>query len=432
MAIKKLYKESVIFVKLIRESISFAFSQLRGDKFRTFLSLFGVSIGIFSIVAIFSAIDALQENVKKGMDSFSSDMIQVSKWPMGGEDENGEVVMANEYKWWEYMKRPNTTYEDYKFLRANSKTADVVSLGIGFETPVKYGRKSISGASVMSVAWGYDKVAKMDIGQGRYFSSEEDRAGTAVAVIGYEIEQELFGGESALGRKIKLGGNTVEVIGVLEKQGESMVSIFKADEAILIPLNFGRYMVDPKNVDNAIFAIPKQGVAQQDFIDEIKNLMRAHRRLAPGEKNNFSIIKMTFLIDMVQGMFSVLSTVGWVIAGFSLLIGGFGIANIMFVSVKERTNIIGIQKALGAKKYVILTQFLVESAFLALAGGVTGILMVSGIILAIPESGQFTMHLSLGNVIDGLAIATIIGLISGLLPAWIAANLNPVDAINSK
>lgn len=432
MAVKKLYNESVIFVKLIRESISFAFSQLRGDKFRTFLSLFGVSIGIFSIVAIFSAIDALQENVKKGMDSFSSNMIQVSRWPMGNEDENGEVVIGDEYKWWEYMKRPNTTYEDYKFLKANSKTVEAVSLAVEFQTTVKYGRKSVSGVSVMSVAWDYDKVAKVDIGEGRYLSSEEDRAGTAIAVIGYEIAQKLFDGASAIGQRIKLGSNTVEVIGVLQKQGESMVSVFNADEAILIPLNFGRYIVDPKNVDNAIFAIPKQGITQQDFTDEIKNLMRAHRRLAPGEKNDFSIVKMTFLVDTVQSMFSVLSLVGWVIAGFSLLIGGFGIANIMFVSVKERTNIIGIQKALGAKKYVILTQFLVESAFLAIAGGVIGILMVSGIIAAIPESGQFTMHLSLANVIKGLAIASLIGLISGLLPAWIAANLNPVDAINSK
>lgn len=433
MAVRKLYKESIIIVKLLRESISFAFSQLKGDKFRTFLSLFGVSIGIFSIVAIFSAIDALQENVKKGFDSFSSETIQVSKWPMGAEDENGEVDMGgSEYKWWEYMKRPNNSYEDYKFLKNNSKTAEAVSLAIFINSPLKYGRNSVSGAGVGCVTYDFDKITKINLETGRYFSHEEDKNGTAVAIIGYEIAQELFKGADALGKKIKIGAHTVEVIGVFQKQGESMVNLFQTDETVLIPLNFGRYMVNPRNVDNSIFATPKAGVSQQDFVDEIKNLMRAQRRLKPGEKDNFSIIRMTFIFDMVQSVFSMLNTVGWVIAGFSLLIGGFGIANIMFVSVKERTNIIGIQKALGAKKYVIMSQFLVEAAFLAVAGGVIGIIMVACIIAVLPATGQFTLNLSLANILNGVLIASAIGVISGLVPAWVGASLNPVDAINSK
>ena len=160
--------------------------------------------------------------------------------------------------------------------------------------------------------------------------------------------------------------------------------------------------------------------------------MRSRRRLRPGDKNDFSVNKMTFLLSFVQNIFSSLNMAGWVIAGFSLLIGGFGIANIMFVSVKERTNMIGIQKALGAKKYVILTQFLTEAAFLAITGGLIGILMVWLVVLAVPEDIGLTMRLSLSNILSGVAIASVIGVLAGFIPARIGAGLNPVDAINSK
>ncbi|MEG2849675.1 MAG: ABC transporter permease, partial [Bacteroidales bacterium] len=307
-----------------------------------------------------------------------------------------------------------------------------VALSVFFNSTLKNGRNSVSGAMVGSVTYDFSKIAKANLEKGRYFTQEEDKDGAPIVIIGYEIAQKLFKDDNPIGKRIKIRSTSAEVIGVFEKQGESMVNVFQTDESVLIPLNFGRYMVNIKMVDNSIFVTPKAGVKQQDLVDEITNLMRAQRRLKPNEKNDFSIIKMTFLLDMVQSVFSILNLVGWVIAGFSLLIGGFGIANIMFVSVKERTNIIGIQKALGAKKYVIMTQFLVEAAFLAIAGGLIGIIMVSGVIFAVPANAQFTMQLSLANIINGVAIASIIGLISGLIPAWLAATLNPVDAINSK
>ena len=432
MALKKLYRESVIFIKLLRESVAFAFSQLQGDKFRTFLSLFGVSIGIFSIVAIFTAIDALQENVRKGFDSIGSDIVQVNKWPMMGEDEQGNADMTQEFKWWEYMRRPNTTYEDYKYLKANSVYGRDFSFTIFTEYTVRYGRKSVSGASVGCVTHNFNKVSKFEMAQGRYFTPDEGQRGTAVAVIGDEIAVSLFGEEDPIGKKMKVGPTIATVVGVIEKQGESMVSMGDLDNSVFVPLNFGRYMVNPRWADNSIYARPKDGVSQDNLVDELRMLMRAHRRLSPGQKNNFSISTMTFIMDSVKEVFAMINAVGWIIAGFSLLIGGFGIANIMFVSVKERTNIIGIQKALGAKKYVILAQFLVEAAVLAVAGGIIGILMVFVGVLAIPASESFTLTLSMGNILWGVMIASVIGLLAGLIPAWVGASLNPVDAINSK
>ena len=418
-------------VKLLQESVIFAFSQLKTDKFRTFLTLLGVSIGIFSIVAVFSAVDALKDNVRKGFESFGSDVVSISKWPYAGEDEYGNSDNLAEYKWWEYMRRPAPTVQDYKFLRANAETAEAVAMEIQFYKTLKYRRNSISDCSVKAVTYDWCKISEINLESGRYFTEDEINAGMPVGIIGYDVWQELFNGDDPIGKKVKTGGRDIIVIGVFEKQGESMVDIGgNTDLSVLIPMDVGRYMVNLRWADVSIYARPKAGVQQQDFCDELMVLMRSHRRLSPSDKNNFSINKMTFLMDIVGGLLTMVNTVGWVIAGFSLLIGGFGIANIMFVSVKERTNIIGIQKALGAKKYVILTQFLTEAVFLSLAGGAIGILLVCVGILVIPPTAMFTMHITVQNIISGLIVSSIIGVISGISPALTAANLNPVDAIN--
>lgn len=423
----------MVVMKLLQESVAFALQQLRGDKFRTFLSLLGVSIGIFSIVAVFTAIDALKRNVKEGFDAFGSDLIMVDQWPLTGEDEMGNSDMTAEYKWWEYLKRPTPSYEEYRFIKENATKVRAVSLYVSFNKTVKYNRNSIPDCQIAAVSQDWEKVSNVDMLMGRCFSESEINAGTAVCILGYEVWQELFNGSDPIGDRVKVGGRDLSVIGVFDKQGESMVNIGGGtDGSVYIPINVARYMTNLKRTGGTIMVRPLDGIPEQDVTDELTLLMRACRRLSPGEKNNFSVNKMTMLLDMVAGVFSMVNTVGWVIAGFSLLIGGFGIANIMFVSVKERTNIIGIQKALGAKKYIILTQFLAESVFLAIAGGLVGILLVLVIILLIPDTGMFVVTLSPGNILSGLLIASAIGIISGMAPAWAAANLNPVDAINAK
>lgn len=428
-----MFKESVVFVKLLKESVNFAFSQLWGDKFRTFLSLFGVSIGIFSIVAIFTAIDALQENVRKGFESMSTDVVMVSQWPMVDEDEQGNANITGEFRWWEYMRRPETSYEDYRFIKENSTLSKQTSFSISTSYNIRYGRKSIRNANVECITHNYNSVTRFSMQKGRYFTPDEDTHGAPVAVIGAEVAASLFEEGDPIGKKLKVGPAIATVVGVMEKQGESIVSLGNMDYAVYVPLNFGRYyLVNPRWASNSIYALPKEGVGQQALTDELRTLMRAHRRLAPGQKNNFSVNTMTLLTDSVGQIFSMINAVGWIIAGFSLLIGGFGIANIMFVSVKERTNIIGIQKALGAKKYVIMLQFLVEAAVLAIAGGLVGIMLVFVLIALIPSSSGFNLTLSAANVFWGVSIASFIGVLAGMIPAYIAANLNPVDAINSK
>ncbi len=419
-------------MRMLGESVIFALSQLRGNRFRTLLSLFGVSIGIFSIVAVFTAIDALQENVRKGFEAFGSDIIMIAKWPMVPE-ETDATDPSNIYPWWEYMRRPTPDITDYRFLKENSTTSQAVALMLQYDRTVKYGRNSISNCTIRGVTQDWESVSSVKLSQGRYLAESEINYGTAVCVVGYQVWEELFEGANPLGKKVKIGGRNLTVVGVFEKEGDSMANIGGGtDAAVLMPLDMCRYIVDMRRAGATILAKPKFGVSAQDFEDELIVLMRACRRLAPGEKNNFSLNRMTMLVEMVDSLFSMINLVGWVIAGFSLLIGGFGIANIMFVSVKERTNIIGIQKALGARKYVILAQFLVETLFLAIAGGVVGILLLALIIVLMPSDGMLVMHLSAGNVVSGLIIASAIGIISGMAPAYTAANLDPVVAINSK
>ncbi|MCI1779034.1 MAG: ABC transporter permease [Bacteroidales bacterium] len=435
MAVKKIVKDSIIMIKLLRESVMFAISQLKGNKFRTFLSLFGVSIGIFSIIAIFTAVDGLDNSVKKGLSSLGGDVVQCSRWPMASEDENGEQdIKSDQYNWFDYIKREPIKEKDFRFLKANSKTASVITEIVDFNVTAKYNRNSINSCGVVAVSEGWDRIAKIDIAEGRYFSDNELSAARNVVVLGHNIVKTLFGEENPIGKFIKLKGRRVRVIGVTAEQGDSMINVYDADNLAVVPFSYGATMINIyyRWVDISVFAKPRADVSTQDFIDETRTLLRASRRLRPGQKNDFSINKMSFLANALDSLMSMLTKIGWIIAGFSLLVGGFGIANIMFVSVKERTKIIGIQKALGAKKYVILMQFLSEAVFLAIAGGIIGIILVVLLVSLIPASGSFVMTISVVNLLSGVLISMVIGIISGVAPAYAAARLDPVIAINSK
>ena len=424
----------VVLIQL-KEGISFTINELKGNKFRTFLSLLGVSFGIFTIVAIFTAIDALRSNVMRGFESLSSNMIQVSKWPMGLEDEDGNnsIVTENfEYRWWDYMKRPNITYEDYKYLKENSQKAKaLLYISIGTAN-MKYGRNSISSATILCGTEGLGDVMNLELESGRLITISEYESAAPVVLLGNNIAETLFGGEDAIGKVVKLKGADYSVVGVFAKQGESLLNMVQTDGVALIPFLNGRQFFNMRDTDGELDIVGKESVPTQELAQEIKQLLRQFRRLRPGEKYNFSVNELSAIEGLVENLIGFINNVGWIIAAFSLLIGGFGIANIMFVSVKERTNIIGIQKALGAKRYFIMTQFLTEAVFLAVAGALVGIALIAFIIWIAPIPAEYQVALSFSNTLKGILIASVIGVLSGILPAWSAARLNPVDAINSK
>ena len=423
---KKIYRRVVIISKLVLESIIFAFGSLTGDKFRTFLSLFGVSIGIFSIVTVFTAIDALKQNVESGLNSFGGQTVYVQQFPFAPPE-------GEEYKWWEYMNRPLPKYEEFLFLKSNAKNLDASAYVVFTNRTLKYKRASFNNGFITAATPDWGKIANIEIEKGRSFSYFEAQSSIPVVILGYEVANSLFlDGEDPLEKIIKIGSASARVIGVQKKAGESIVNIFDTDNSILISYTFASTIMNVKSTEGMICVTPSPNVEREEFIQELRQLIRSARRLKPSQKDNFALNEMTFLLNQTKAIFSGINMAGWIIGGFSILIGGFGIANIMFVSVKERTNLIGIQKALGAKKYMILTQFLAEAAVLAIAGGAMGIIMVGGVVLALKGNESFPMTLSFYNIFRGLMISSVIGIVAGLLPAWTAANLNPVDAINSK
>ncbi len=421
----RLYRKITMILKLIYESIYFAYGSLKGDKFRTFLSLFGVSIGIFSIVTVFTAIDALESNVANGLKSFGGNTLYIQEFPWSPPE-------GEEYKWWEYRKRPAPMLEEYRFLKENSKNSEAIAFVIFTSKNIRYKRNSFNSGFITAPTSDWDKISNVEIDNGRYFSTFEAQSSTPVAVIGNAVAEALFEGEDPVNRIIKVGSSNVKVIGVNKKAGESIVNIFDTDNSITVPYRFMSTLVNARNTDAMICAKPFENADRDEFISEMRQLMRSVRRLKPNQADNFALNEMTFLLNQTKSIFGGINLAGWIIGGFSILIGGFGIANIMFVSVKERTNLIGIQKALGAKRYMILTQFLAEAAFLALAGGMIGILMVLGVVLVTKGNPAFPMTLSAYNIFRGLVISSIIGVVAGFIPAYTAARLNPVDAINSK
>lgn len=435
---RNLLQKSIAVFRLLKEGVSFAWNELKSNKFRSSLSLLGVSIGIFCIVAVFTAIDALKNNVQKSFSKISNSTVMVTKWPpFGPEDENGNELSSSEmataeYAWWDYMRRPDVNFDDYRFLKQNCPSASAVTYLPEFRALVQRGRKKINDCGVGCAAGEFSRIVNLGLSDGRFPSETESEKGSPVALIGYEIAQELFPGENPLNKTIKLNGHMFVVQGVFEKQGESIVNVVNTDDYIYIPYASGKALVSMDDMSGNVFLLPKAGVDKDDFKSEVRSLMRIGRRLRPIDKNNFSVASMSAFGDIIKKILGSINKVGWILAAFSLLIGGFGIANIMFVSVKERTKIIGIEKALGAKKYLILTQFLTEAVFLAVAGAAVGILLIALILFVAPIPPEYEVTLSVGNIISGVLIASIIGIASGMLPAWSAANLNPVDAINSK
>jgi putative ABC transport system permease protein len=242
----------------------------------------------------------------------------------------------------------------------------------------------------------------------------------------------LFPFENPVGQTIKVNGAKVVVVGIFKKEGESILGN-SSDTQVLVPINYARTLVDihDENLNPQIMVRAKPGLTNDDLISELTGLMRSIHKLKPRNEDDFALNQTSLISTQFDSLFGVIGIVGWVIGGFSILVGGFGIANIMFVSVKERTNIIGIQKSLGAKNYFILSQFLFEAVFLSLIGGVIGLLIVYLITLVAGDSIGMEIVLSKSNVILGFTISILIGVVSGFVPAYGASQLDPVEAIRS-
>ncbi|MEO6524399.1 MAG: ABC transporter permease [Mucilaginibacter sp.] len=415
----------MIFLKLLRESFIFAFDALRQNKLRTVLSLLGITIGIFTIIAVFSAVDTLRDNLQTSVNKLGTNSIFVQKWPW---------TFGNDYPWWKYIQRPVPKIRDYNELQKRVQTAQGISYEITLNNrTLKYLSNVVNNVDVNVVSAEYDKTWAHDYQEGRYFTDIESRTGAPVALVGNDVAEGLFNEPAiALGKQIKVLGRSVTIVGVYAKEGEDMLDV-SPDKQITIPMNFARNMIDVQNekYNPQIVVRGKDGIASEAVESELMGVMRSIRRLSPGTDDNFALNKSTLISNQIDSLFDIIHLAGLIIGGFSVIVGGFGIANIMFVSVKERTNIIGIQMSLGAKGYFIMFQFLIEAVLLCLMGGAIGIGMVYLGTFAVKAIADIKIVLYLSNIIKGFSISVVIGILSGIIPAYFASKLDPVEAIRT-
>jgi len=413
-----------IYGRLVNEGVSFAVSALVVNRLRTLLSLLGITIGIFAIIAVFTLVDSMEKSVKDSFSTLGDDTVFIERMPWGPEEGDGE------YAWWKYMNRPQVKYGEAKQVAERMRSARVVTFRANSTQALQYKSTSIDRVGVIAVSKGFKNFIPVNIAKGRSFTDSELDGGRRVCLLGYEIARGLFGSEEPIGKQIKISGFRTTVIGVLEKEGQGIVGD-GTDSAAIIPVEFGQRVYNLNSVRTQIAMRPKELVSMKEMQDEALMTMRAIRKLRPAEEKNFALNKSSMLNQGLDQLFGILTTVGLIIGAFSILVGGFSIANIMFVSVKERTSIIGIQMAMGAKRGFILFQFLFESVFLCLIGGVIGLFVIFLGSLAISMISDFEIVLTLKNILIGLGFSVAIGLISGVIPASLAARMSPVDAMRS-
>ena len=414
----------LIYLRVLKESFNFAISALKNNKLRTFLSLLGVTIGIFSIIAVLAAVDSLKKEIDDSISSLDNSTIVVMRFSFGPSD----------VPRWKRQQFPDVSYDEYQYISRYMPDTEAASFSLNVpSTSIKYEENSVSNVEIGAVTYEYYDIEALQIAEGRFFNESESNSGTPVIILGDEIAKTLFPSTLALGKKVRLYGRKFVVIGVLKKEGSTLFGGSK-DTAVFFPVNMARKIFgdNNKSIFPQIIVKPESGIDNAGYIALLKQKIRTARGLKPDDIDNFFVNRLEGFKDVIDGITATMNEIGWVISAFSLLVGGFGIANIMFVSVKERTNLIGIQKSLGAKNKFILFQFLFEAVILSVIGGLIGLILVFIVsIFASTFTGDFDFVLSGWNMFIGTAISAIIGLVAGIVPAISASKLDPVEAIRT-
>jgi putative ABC transport system permease protein len=413
----------LLYLRLLSESFSFAINALRNNKLRTLLSLLGVTIGIFSIIAVLAAVDSMDKKIKEDLSDMDMNTIYLMNFSFG----------PSEVPRWKREQFPKVTYDEFEFLKKSIPSIEKISFNFfARNESVKFESKTVNSIRVKPSTEDFFDIEPIKIETGRLFNASESNSGSPVIVIGSEVANGLFENTDPIGKKIRLYGQKLTVIGVLKKQGQGMFGDSN-DVAVFFPVNFLRRMYGDENdaLRAAILIKPEKGIDIEEFKAELAQKLRTHRGVKTGEIDNFFMNVLSGFTDFIDNIVGQMNAIGWGISAFSLLVGGFGIANIMFVSVKERTNLIGIQKALGAKNKFILFQFLFEAVILSLIGGLIGMFLVWIIALILSNTLDFEFVLSTANMLLGSGLAAFIGLIAGIIPAISASKLDPVEAIRS-
>lgn len=401
-----------------------ALQELWKNKLRTFLSLFGITIGIFCIIGVLATVNSLERNIQNEVKSLGSNSIYIDKWEWGG---------GPDYPWWKYVNRPSPRHSEMNAIRERTPGAKYVAFKIETRSDVEYGGNVLSNVHLYGITSDFDNIQPVEILYGRYLSEAEFDRGVNTVVIGHEIATKFFGNpEFAIGRSLQSRGKKLIVAGVIKKQGQQMLGGWEFDQSIIMAYHFARTMMDERRSDPFIMVQGKDGLSSKALKDQLAGTMRAIHKLSPKQEADFSLNDINDFSETISEAFEGLNIGGAVIGGISLIVGLFGVANIMFVSVRERTGQIGLKKALGAKKSVILTEFLLESSFLSIVGGLIGLTLVFILTVILSSVLEFPIFISVTNMVWTFVICILVGIIAGIIPAYKAAQMDPVVAIRSK
>jgi putative ABC transport system permease protein len=406
-------------------SFRMAIQELWKNKLRTLLSLLGIAFGIFCIIGVLATVQSLERNLQNEIKSLGSNTIYIDKWDYSAGD-------GGDFPWWKFIKRPSPRIEELQAIKSRTPTAKFASFVISANDKVQVADNVLSGVNIYGVTPEYQSIQAIDYAFGRSLIESEFDYGSNSTVIGYEIAEKLFGtAERAVAKTLTVRGKRCIIIGVIKKQGKQMIGGWNFDQSIILPYRFARTIMDERRSDPVILVQALPGIGTKALADDLRGVMRSVRKLSPREEDNFSLNDINDFSEVMSKAFVSVNIGGWAIAVLSLVVGMFGVANIMFVTVKERTPQIGLKKAIGAKNGVILSEFLLESAFLCIIGGAMGIILVYILTTIISILAEFPIAVSASLLALAVVICIIVGLLAGIIPAWRASRLNPVTAIRS-
>ena len=392
------------------------------NKLRTALSLIGISFGIFCIIGVLATVNSLEANIQNKIKSIGSNTISIDKW-----DYNG----GPDYPWWKFINRPVPKFEEVNFIKQRSSLVKNVAFVTDTRLTVEYDSYALQGVSVIGVSEEENAIEPVKMQYGRYISPSEFASGSHVVVIGYTNAENLFSNPAlAVNKEVRIKGTKATIVGVIKKVGSTIGIDY--DQSFIAPYRFTKDIFNEEYSRPHIVVDGKENVSSQALADELEGVMRQIRKLSPRQEDNFTLNQISSFSDKVSSLFGSINLGGWAIGILSLIVGAFGIANIMFVTVKERTAIIGLKKAIGAKKRSILSEFLLEAAIICVMGGLIGLILVYILTIVLTNLFNFPVFISLGILTLAISICVIIGVLAGIIPAYSASRLDPVVAIRSK
>ena len=408
---------------ILGNSFILTMQELKVNKLRTALSLIGISFGIFCIIGVLATVNSLERNVQNDIKSLGTNTVYIDKWDYSG---------GPDYPWWKYVNRPVPKFDEVEAIKQRSTLAKNLAFNINNSGNLQFENNILQGVIVYGITEIQNEIQPVTIDFGRYISTSEFTSGADVLVMGFQNAEDLFGkAENAVGKVVTLNNRQVQVIGVRKRSGQSMIG-WNYDKCVMLPYKYCRQLFKEENSNPFIMVQAKESVSGITLKDELRGIMRGIRKLSPTVEDNFSLNDVGAFSDKVSSLFLSINLGGWAIGILSLIVGAFGIANIMFVTVKERTGIIGLKKAIGAKRKSIMMEFLMESAIICIMGGIMGLILVFLLTLVLTNLFHFPVFISAGILTLAVSICLIIGVLSGIIPASIAAKMDPVVAIRSK